>query len=204
MPNIRSIDTVYLILAFLVPGLVITFVRAQFITGRTRAPTEAALSYLALSVVYYALTLPAVDYATTLKPIGSDKALVWFALIFVGPALFGLLLGFIAQKEIARRLLQFLGLNPVHVMPTAWDWKFGTMSEAWILATLKDGTKFAGFCGQDSFMSSDPQERDLYIERVYELDDQNAWHARSSGVLITAGQIRTIEFWPFKNGDSND
>ena len=26
----------------------------------------------------------------------------------------------------------------------------------WVLVTLKDGTRFAGFCGTGSFMSSDP------------------------------------------------
>ncbi len=30
------------------------------------------------------------------------------------------------------------------------------MSAQWVLVTLKDGTRFAGFCGSESFMSSDP------------------------------------------------
>ncbi|MGE3147784.1 MAG: DUF6338 family protein [Pseudorhodoplanes sp.] len=204
VPNVGSVETIYLVLAFIVPGLIASFVRAQFITGRTASHAEAALSYLTLSVVYYALALPAVDHALTLDEPGYRKALTWFALVFAGPSLFGLLLGLNAQKELTRRLLKRIGLNPVHVMPTAWDWKFGSMKEAWVLAVLKDGTKFAGFCGAGSFMSSDPKERDLYIQRVYELDENNIWHPRENGVLIAAGEIRTIEFWPYRKEISHD
>ncbi len=204
MPNLSSIETVYLILAFIVPGLIASFVRAQFITGRTPSHTEAALSYLTLSVIYYALALPAVDYAMSVQEPGYRKALTWFALVFAGPAIFGLILGLNAQKELGRKLLKRIGLNPVHVMPTAWDWKFGGMKEAWVLAVLKDGTKFGGFCGAKSFMSSDPKERDLYIEQVYEIDENNVWHARENGVLIAAGEIRTIEFWPYRKENNHD
>ena len=77
------------------------------------------------------------------------------------------------------------------------------MSSQWVLVTLKDGTRFAGFCGPESFMSSDPTERDIYIERIYDVDDQNNWSSRrEKGVLITAGEIQTIEFWPHTSEES--
>ena len=179
--------------------MIASFVRAQFITGRIPAHTEAALSYLALSIIYYALALPAVDYVLSLNEPGYHKTISWFALVFIGPAIFGLLLGLNAQREWGRRFLQWCCLNPVHVMPTAWDWKFGNTPAQWVLVTLKDGTRFAGFCGKGSFMSSDPKERDLYVERVYDVDDEHVWHPRESSVLIAPGEIRTMEFWPYKN-----
>ena len=203
LPGLNSIDSVYLILAFLVPGLIACFVRAQFITGRTPSHAESALTYLTLSVIYYALAFPILEFALSVQEPGYRKAAAWFALVFVGPAIFGLTLGINAQREYTRRFLKWIGLNPVHVMPTAWDWKFAGMKEQWILVVLKDGTKFAGFCGIGSFMSSDPKERDLYIERVYELDGQDVWHPRENGVLIMPGEIRSIEFWPYRaQGDA--
>jgi hypothetical protein len=159
---------------------------------------------LRFQFLYYALVLPALDYTISVEEPGYRKASTWFALIFVGPALFGLLLGLNAQFGLARRILQWCCLNPVHVMATAWDWKFSTMKEQWVLVVLKDGTKFGGFCGRNSFISSDSKERDLYIERVYDLDDQNNWHPRDNGVLIAAGEIRTIEFWPTHTGDRSN
>lgn len=202
MPEIKSLQSVYLVLGFLVPGLIASFVRAQFLTGRMPSHTEAALSYLVLSVIYYALALPAVDWVLTLTEPGYQKSLAWFALVFVGPALFGLLLGVNAQKEFTRRFLQWCCLSPVHVMPTAWDWKFGSMKEQWVLAVLKDGTRFAGWCGRGSFASSDPKERDIYIERVFEIDDANNWQQRTSGVLLAGSEIRSIEFWPVDRGST--
>ena len=68
----------------------------------------------------------------------------------------------------------------------------------WVLVTLKDGTRFAGFCGPESFISSDPGERDIYIQWVYDIDDENNWSLRGlHGVLIAAGEIQTVEFWPY-------
>lgn len=198
MPELTSIDTIYLVLAFLVPGLIASFIRAQFITGRMPSHTEAALSYLTLSIIYYALAFPFVEYSVSIEGPAYWKIGAWFLLVFVGPAVFGFLLGLWAQKELGRRLLRRLQLNPVHVMPTAWDWKFSNATESWVLVVLKDDTQLAGLYGSDSFASSDPEERDLYIEKVYEIDDKNDWKPRDNGVLITSGEIRSIEFWPYR------
>ena len=198
MPDLKSFDNLYLVLGFLVPGLIALFVRSQFVTGRSPPHAAALLSYLTVSVVYYALALPFVGFVLSIQKPGYEKALAWFALAFVGPAVLGMLLGINIQKDLFRRVLQRCGLNPVHVMPTAWDWKFGGMKEQWVLVTLKDGTRFAGFCGQDSFMSSDPTERDIYIQQIYDLDDNNNWSSPGDkGVFIAPGEIRTVEFWPY-------
>ena len=198
-----SLENVYLILGFLVPGLVALFVRSQFVTGRSIPHSTAPLSYLTVSVIYYALALPFVDFVLSIDKAGYGKALAWFSLIFFGPATLGLLLGINAQKSLLRRLLQWCGLKPVHVMPTAWDWKFGGMTSQWVLVTLKNGTRFVGFCGPESFMSSDPTERDIYVERIYDIDDENKWSSRgANGVLIVAGEVQTIEFWPYNSEET--
>ena len=199
MPDLKSLDNLYLILVFLVPGLIVLFVRSQFVAGRRPSHSAAILSYLTISVIYYALALPFVDAVLSIQELGYRKVLAWFTLIFGGPATVGLLLGVNIQRNWFRRVLQWFGLNPVHVMPTAWDWKFGGVTyEQWVLVTLKDGTRFAGFCGTESFMSSDPTERDIYIQWIYEIDEKNNWFSRGeSGVLIAAGEVQTIEFWPY-------
>ena len=195
MPDLKSLDNLYLTLGFLVPGLIVLFVRAQFVTGRSPSHSAAILSYLTVSVIYYALALPFVDFVLSIHKPSYGKALAWFTLIFAGPAALGLLLGINVQKNLFFRVLQRFSLNPVHVMPTAWDWKFGGMTNQWVLVTLKDGTHFAGFCGQESFVSSDPTERDIYIQWIYDVDDENKWSPRGeNGVLIAADQVQTIEF----------
>lgn len=202
MQDLSSLDDFYRILGFLVPGLVVLFVRSQFVTGRRPPHSAAVLSYLTISVIYYALALPLLHLA--LSTSGTwQSPLAWFSLIFVGPAGLGLLLGLNVQKNWLRRVLQRWHLSVVHPIPTAWDWKFGRSGYEWVLVTLKDGTRFGGFCGPESFMSSDPNERDLYIQWVYEIDGEGQWSASDErGLFIAAGEVRTIEFWSEKLGEN--
>ncbi|WP_425335351.1 DUF6338 family protein [Rhodoblastus acidophilus] len=87
-------------------------------------------------------------------------------------------------------------MHTVHPLSAAWDWRFHNTPEHWVLVKLKNDTTWAGYLGKDSFISSDPLQRDLYIQQVFEIGDDNAWTQKNSGVLINAGEISTIEFWP--------
>ncbi len=192
MAKLLSLNSLYLILVFIVPGFIALSVRSQFVTGRTSSDNKTALlSYLAISVIYGALVLPLVDPALI-----RESAWTWFGLVFVGPIVLGVLLGINIQKDLVRRLLNRCGLYPVHAIPTAWDWKFSGMTEQWVLVTLKDGTRFAGFYGAQSFTSSSPDERDMYIQWVYDIHEDGTLSPPDNerGVLISAGEIRTIEF----------
>ena len=198
MSTLNSLLNYYVIIGILVPGLIILFVRSQFLTGRDLPRSSSILSYLAVSLIYYAIAFPLIEpIYSTLKPEYAKK-MAWFALVFLGPAVLGLLLGISIQKDLLRRLLRWCCLNPVHPVPTAWDWKFGGMPEQWVLVTLKDATRFAGLCGADSFISSDPAERDIYIQMVYDLNDDDKWlSCGEKSVLIAGGEIKTVEFWPY-------
>ena len=127
MPDLNLFDNPYMVVGLLVPGLIVLSVRSQFLTGRRPSHSAALLSYLTVSVIYYALALPFVDFILSFQEPGNSKVLLtWFALTFIGPALLGLLLG----------------------------------------ANI--------------------------------IDDENNWSSRGeSGVLIAAGKVQTIEFWPY-------
>lgn len=200
MPDLKGLDNVHLILAFIVPGLVALYCRAQFLTGRMPAQVDAVLPCLALSFVYYALVFPVVEHMPSRGPAWF-AALAWFALVFAGPALFGAVLGIATQKGWGRRLLhrvlRRLSLNVVHQMPTAWDWKLCSVTGEWVIVELKDGTKYFGWFGGNSFAASDGRNGDIYIQEIFDVaDDTNKWTTRGSAVLIAAGEIRSIEFIP--------
>ena len=185
-------------MSLLVPGIVILFVRSQLAIDRRPFRSTALWNYLPVSLVYYAIASPFVDLDRLLYDEGEGyDAPVWLALIFGGPLLLGLVLGTNVQKDLLFGLVRRLGLNPVHPIPTAWDRKFGNMGAHWVLVSLKDGTQFAGFCGKGSFMSSDPAERDIHVEQVYDLDDDDNWrYVGKKSVLVAHGEVRTMEFWP--------
>jgi hypothetical protein len=52
MPDFNYPQSFSFVLALIVPGLIITFVRTQFTTGRMQKHSDAMLSYFALSAVY--------------------------------------------------------------------------------------------------------------------------------------------------------
>ncbi len=71
------------------------------------------------------------------------------------------------------------------------------MSEQRVIITLKDGIYFGGYCDHNSFMSSDPSERDIYIHCVYDIDNHGKWCLRpGTSMLISAGEVSRIEFLP--------
>lgn len=192
----------------LVPGIVILFVRSQFVTTRIASNAENLISYLAVSLIYHALALPFLDMFVPHDNLFVGRTFAWFLYILIIPVFFGLAIGINIQKNFVRRALQDVGLNPVHAIPTAWDWKFDRMQVTggeWVLVTLKNGTRFAGFCGPESFISSEPTERDLYIQWIYDIDDDDKWlPLRETGLLVAGGEISTIEFWPSQPGGDAD
>ena len=205
-----TLQKVAFALLFLAPGAIATWVRAQFLTGRVPPPSSAALTLLILSTLYLALVLPIA--APLLAPFGQSTVVYfwwyyagWFGIVFVGPVLFGMLLGWIARKRPHEKLLARFGINPVHATPTAWDYAFGLGREAWILVTLKDGTRFAGWYSASSFSSSDPNERDVYIDPAYALGANDEWIPRpGASLLIGAGEVQTINFWDPNRSTTNE
>lgn len=201
--NLTSLDAVFYAFAFLVPGFVLDSVLSTF---QRRRPEPTQLSFLRL------LTLSAINYAIWswlvfllvqspwLRGAPLFSALLWFLVIFIGPVVVGLVLSYSSQREFVRQFLQWIGLRPIQVIPTAWDWQFGRMDEPhWMLVTLRDGSQVAGYFGSRSYASSDPGERDLFVEQLWEIpEDGSTWQPLrpGQGILISRNEIRHVEIWP--------
>jgi hypothetical protein len=92
--------------------------------------------------------------------------LVWLFVFFVGPVALGLLFGFVWQRNIHRRMAGAIGIRIPHPIPNSWDYMFDSVGEpSWMLVTLIDGSQVAGYFGRRSFASSDPNERDIFLEQ---------------------------------------
>ena len=120
-------------------------------------------------------------------------------LLFLLPVVVGLFLALFGSW-ICYILVQ-IGFRQVHPVPNAWDWKFRNVDDQWVLVTFTDGSQVAGHLGSESFLSSDPSERDIYIQRVFKVDSQtkNWKETGAKGILIAPGQVKTIEFWPYEH-----
>jgi hypothetical protein len=116
--------------------------------------------------------------------------------LFVSPLAVGVVLGIAHQKNYPNWLRQITGIAMIHPIPTSWDYAFSTGESCWVIVTLKDGSQVAGFWGPSSFASSDPKERDIFIEKVFKIPKRGAWKEvpRTSGILLRGDEIQHIEF----------
>ena len=201
MEDFLSLDHLSLILVFVVPGFITLSVRSQFITDKAVPDNiDRFLSYVTISMIYGTLVLRFVD-----ATLYQESTWVFLLVLFGGPVCLGLLLGINIQRDLLRRSLNRLGLFPLHPSPTAWDWKFSRQDEQWVLVTLKNGDTISGFYGKESFSASNPDERDLYIHWIYDTDETGTSSSpQEKGVYISAGEISTIEFWPYSNSEESN
>ncbi len=197
MPDMKDWTNVYLVIGFIVPGLITFFVRSQLIIVKRQSHTDNLMSYVTLTSIYYAFLLPIFPQIFILT--GWCLFFSWISVIIVGPAVSGAILGLIAYFEVFRKATQTLKINPVHAVPSSWDWIFGSIKDrsVYIMVTLTDGTKLAGVWGGKSFASTDPTERDIYIERMWDISHDGTWarRDRKQGALIVAKEIRYVELF---------
>ena len=182
--------------ALLTPGYVILFIISRFTTGR---PAFAAS--LAVSSAYYVVVWSLCGWGSALDVAHRirDMDVSWWAAVVVVlvPIVIGIFVGHGIQKEWLYWLLRKIRLEPVHGIPSAWDWKFMRAQSQWITVHLKDGQEIVALYDSDCFTSTDPSERDLYLSNVCEYvegQEEPVPDERIKGLLLKADSIDRIDF----------
>ena len=198
MTEVKSLEQLSIILGYIVPGLIIVYIRAQFLTGRVGPHKDALLSYFTLSIFY----LTAMNAGTSLITGSSaplfEQTRYWLPILLGGATVFGVLAGLNASLGFTRWVLRQCGLHLPNALDSAWDWKFQNFPESLVTLTLKDGSRVYGWCGRGSFIGSDPKDRDIYLVQVYNVDEHGNWNMQTpgKGIYIAGGEVRIIEFIP--------
>ena len=198
-----SISIVPLVAAALVtPGYVILFMLSRFTTGRPAFPASLAVSSVYYVVVWALLGWGSViDVAQHIRCLSIDWSAV--GIVVALPIAIGIIVGLGIQKEWLYWLLRKVRLEPVHGIPSAWDWKFMRAEQQWITVHLKDNTEIVAEYNTDCFVSTDPNERDLYLSNVHEWvegTEEPVQDERIDGLLLKADSIDRIEFHEGKTG----
>ena len=197
-------DTLLYIALFLVPGFTMNAAYSSLVPQRVLDQQVAILRYLCFSFLNYALWFWLL-YDLVEKKYWEEHPVIWIMYLFfflvVSPYILGFLAGIVTEKGWIRKLIQRIGLNPVHAVPTAWDYIMKDGS--YVIVTLKDGAIIYGLYSSKSFASSLPEERDLYLEAIYNRDSETGqWimKDRTKGIWIAKDEIQTIEFLGFEEG----
>lgn len=128
---LESFEHVQVVLAFVVPGVIIMVVRAQFVAGHVHSASSHYVYYVTVSVIYHGLVFPAVEPFLP-ESVGSENHRAWLVYLVVLPAMVGIVLGAAVRWRWPRIWLNKIGINPVHPIQTAWDWKLGYIDRHWI------------------------------------------------------------------------
>lgn len=189
-----DLDTLPLLLLFVLPGLVSMRVyrlvmpaaRIDWSTAVLEGGFYSAVNYALLSwliVLMHRGTFPA-DH-----PLG--YAALSIVVLFVAPATWPFLYRWAVKKAGWVRKLQL-------PYPTAWDFYFDRRNPAFVLVHLKNGRHIGGYFGPDSYATSHPTSGDLYVQAVYQTDDDGKFVGpvdSTDGLLIRCDEYRYVELF---------
>jgi hypothetical protein len=200
--SVKNLTELFTSLADLLPGFILLYIRSRLTNGKLPSATENIALYTVLSAIYYIMIGPILHFETSISSLWGSYLIRIFVFLVL-PALLGVGIGVMDQRKTVQRAfakvasLGGLSVNIVDPISSAWDWKFARAEPSFVIVKLKNGTCVYGFAGGGSFMSSDPNERDIYIEQVYILGPKgDLEQTASQGIWIGAGEISTIEFIP--------
>lgn len=198
------------IAAFVLPGFVTLLMseRTHAIKGED-TPFERLLVALYYSGLIYAVVvgtglLLGADRDTVAAFFDGDRPLEEY--LAVGAA--GLLVlpfaiaeaGLLWRRSTSLRawVLSRLRISPTHSTPSGWDHFFQQNQPALVRATLTDGRVVGGYFSVKSFAGYSDHHEDLFLERRWELDDDD-WFVQpvesSLGLWIASSSIVSFEVY---------
>ncbi|MEX2430401.1 MAG: DUF6338 family protein [Dehalococcoidia bacterium] len=186
--------TIGLFILAVFPGLVSTAIYRLLMPARAVEWGNAVLQGLFYSTVNAALGLPVllfliVGYDPLTNPLRYSVAAIW--LLLVAPILWTLLLiGVFRIPTVAQRIQI--------PYPTAWDAYFNRRQRGFILVHLSNGELLGGYWGPNSYAGAFPNDGDLYLEAVYQIDDAGKFAdpiAYTRGVLLRKDAYSYLEFF---------
>jgi hypothetical protein len=203
-----TFGAVFYTVSFIVPGFLMSAMLEAFIPPVRRETTHAWVKYLTFSCLNYGIWSGFIYWLLTSGAPQEHAVLTgiaWFAVTFVSPLVIGAILGVLRTKKPVRNMLRKIGFYVIHPTPTAWEYKLGDGRPYWVIVTCEDGSKIRGRYSGRSLASSEPDQRDIYLERIYSVSEGGDWEymEESCGMWISSGDIRRIEFFEMQKEEPN-
>ena len=186
---------------FLAPGIIIVFL-VNLVRGGPRTEYKFLLLHYVIASIIYLILIHPIFYTSggVLVPVWLHSIL-YFLIV---PSLAGYVLALLTQTDLLWDWAEKLRLKAKPLTVDAWDYTFGKMlgEGKYIIVTLKNGAHIYGMLGGASFVSSGT-ERDILLERIYELDKNKQWQLVKpvKSLYIKGEQIALIELIPLNEED---
>lgn len=195
--TIDSLEVVFLTTIFILPGFIV-----NSIVDKTNPPKKYSESIYFLKCLAYSVVNCACWswlYIIAFRELSKHIYILFLLLVaitIIGATFIAIAISMLKYKDVVGKILRRVKLNPTHSIPSAWDYFFSQLEPSFVVITMIDGNILRGWYSGESFSSSDYEERDIYVENGYKLDDEGNWifDEESKGFYIPKDQIRCIEF----------
>lgn len=194
MGDLLTPETLDLFLFFVVPGFVAMKLHDLLVPSETRNWGDSLIevvsySMLNLAVFWWLMSILWREGVRERHSIAYTLGV--FLVVVVAPAGWAALTYLVRQSHLLRRFV-------LHPSPTAWDFFFGQRRSAWVLCHLKTGELLGGLFSGASAASSFPHEGDIFLEEVWETDQQGRFVKRidqTAGAIINKSECTHIELF---------
>jgi hypothetical protein len=192
--DIGQTDKLILFLILFIPGFISIKIYDLMVPGERRDFSSSVFEAIAYSAFNFAalswliIIIHSGDFPDSHKIM---YIVFLFLIIFIVPIIWPILLFKLLTSA-------FLGKYVIHPIQKPWDFVFGKGESSWVIVHLKNGEKIGGRFEDESFASSSPAEEQIYIEEVWELDENAKFIrplARSKGMIILKDEILGVEFF---------
>ncbi len=182
-----------LFVIFVVPGFI-----SMKLWGMLVATEEKSLSGSLLEAAFYgALNLALTSWIILLAydlDLKKNHYVIYlvcvFAILFIFPMIWPVLLWKLRTSQVISKFI-------LHPFPTSWDFFFAMKQPCFVIVHLKGGGKIGGLFYNESYASSHPQKRDIYLNEVWEIDETGHFLNKvpdSQGLWIDQGSFTFMEF----------
>lgn len=202
---VNSFESIMYTLKYVIPGYIILEIIRMITPSSKKTETEIVVQSIGYSILNYSIW----SFVFSLLEISFSnntillKVMQSVALILTG-IITGVCIAVIKKKNIMGRILGLLKIDTTNSIPTSWDYVFSKYEPYWLEIGVSDGKVIRGLFYHNSFASSEPGEKDIYLEELYE-KKEDSWEKvrQTKGVWINHNEIRYIKFYKCE-GDNND
>lgn len=207
MSQLLTPDTFEFFALYLLSGYVVIIVRSKFVAGLRPKAAELVIEAIVFSLI---VQLAALALSHLLMWTGAKAwiienivtaqtaiGLFFYVKVLVLPTLLGTFIGVNLNAGWKNAIFRRLYLPVIHPVETGHDFAFGNGREpCFVLITFQDGTLVGGYFGENSLAASNSAKSDIYLERVYSMNDDGQWIEPTPGrsSLMSLSNFRSIEF----------
>ena len=187
-----DIEKIVLLALVFVPGFVFLKAKKNFIAEHKTDFSKDLYEAIGISLINLILFSPLLYYFHSNSFTQKNTYLVLIIIslsVVIIPFFESYLFSKILKSKFIKKHFRTANKKP-------WDDFFEGKKSYWVIVTLKSGRRIGGLFATESYVSEFPEKHEIYLEKVYVLDENDGFSEknRTAGIIITEDEISTIEF----------